>query len=539
MELSAQSENFAIRLLEECRNLEEMAAVMDMPELDKMKEEVDLKDNEQRIRVLNLAIKYRNRKFIAHPYSQVMLNSVVYRGTHRWNRFSSLKKFFLAFLYSILMPLCMVGYILTPSNRVTKKLEKPLYKLLGQVSSTMWLLALVTMSAFQDKFDSFLRISPLRIWVFGITVQEIKHVKNQGVDRYLCEWWHLAIIPMITLYILAAGLWIVGYACAVSDSGGWTVHVRDLLGSTSLGPYRLLLLSNSFYALALVLTFFEASHVFQVNSVLGPLHLSLMMMGKDILRFLALFALNVFAFALAMRKLYSQYVHTSHHITELKNGTEIHTFEKFEGTLSTLFWALFGHVTFTDFETNKNAEITEVTGMLLFAGYSLASVLVALNLLIAMLNNSYQKVAEEKDTKWKFTRTRIWMYYISEVSPLPPPFNLIPVDKAASCIQWLAKRCWCINKVRCDGLGYNKSKKTTTRITTNIKRRRVVLKTLIHRYFSGNDKTAARQEVSFWKETAAEEPNEETSSPAEIQTKIKEITQTLHSLQFALIKATS
>ena len=66
---------------------------------------------------------------------------------------------------------------------------------------------------------------------------------------------------------------------------------------------------------------------------------------------------------------------------------------RFEGTLSTLFWALFGHVTFTDFETNKNAEITEVTGMLLFAGYSLASVLVALNLLIAMLNNSYQKVA--------------------------------------------------------------------------------------------------------------------------------------------------
>ena len=50
--------------------------------------------------------------------------------------------------------------------------------------------------------------------------------------------------------------------------------------------------------------------------------------------------------------------------------------------------------------------------------------------------------------KWKFARTRIWMYYVSEVSPLPPPFNLIPVDKAASCIQWLAKRCWCINKVR-------------------------------------------------------------------------------------------
>jgi len=49
-------------------------------------------------------------------------------------------------------------------------------------------------------------------------------------------------------------------------------------------------------------------------------------------------------------------------------------------------------VDFSTFDTNKNAEITKVTGELLFAGYSLASVLVALNLLIAMLNNSYKKV---------------------------------------------------------------------------------------------------------------------------------------------------
>ena len=60
--LSAQSENFAIRLLEECRNLEEIAAVMEMPELEKMKEDVDLKEKEQKLRVLDVAIKYRNRK---------------------------------------------------------------------------------------------------------------------------------------------------------------------------------------------------------------------------------------------------------------------------------------------------------------------------------------------------------------------------------------------------------------------------------------------------------------------------------------------
>ena len=51
------------------------------------------------------------------------------------------------------------------------------------------------------------------------------------------------------------------------------------------------------------------------------------------------------------------------------------------------------------FETNEDAEITEVTGQLLFAAYCFASVLVALNLLIAMLNNSYKKVDVSFETQ--------------------------------------------------------------------------------------------------------------------------------------------
>ena len=48
---------------------------------------------------------------------------------------------------------------------------------------------------------------------------------------------------------------------------------------------------------------------------------------------------------------------------------------------------------------------------------------------------------DEKDMKWKFSRTRIWMYYVIEVSPLPPPFNLVPVEKIAFVIRWLTRRC--------------------------------------------------------------------------------------------------
>ena len=59
----------------------------------------------------------------------------------------------------------------------------------------------------------------IAVWVIGITVQEIKHVLQQGKERYLLAWWHLAVIPMIMCYIISAVLWIVGYAFIALESG--------------------------------------------------------------------------------------------------------------------------------------------------------------------------------------------------------------------------------------------------------------------------------------------------------------------------------
>ena len=82
-------------------------------------------------------------------------------------------------------------------------------------------------------------------------------------------------------------------------------------------------------------------------------------------------------------------------------------FNRIEGVVSTLFWALFGHVDLTTFDTSENAEITQVTGHLLFATYSLASVLVALNLLIAMLSNTFKKVSVSDTVDSLLTDTSI------------------------------------------------------------------------------------------------------------------------------------
>ena len=66
--------------------------------------------------------------------------------------------------------------------------------------------------------------------------------------------------------------------------------------------------ADAIYSTASVLAYFHLAHIFQVNSVLGPLQLSLYRMLKDVLKFLAIFFLLYIAFATGVINTYSYYV---------------------------------------------------------------------------------------------------------------------------------------------------------------------------------------------------------------------------------------
>lgn len=72
---------------------------------------------------------------------------------------------------------------------------------------------------------------------------------------------------------------------------------------------------------------------------------------------------------------------------------------------------------------------TRFWGLLMFGSYSVINVIVLLNLLIAMMSNSYAMITEHSDTEWKFARTKLWMSYFEDSATLPPPFNVFPSAK--------------------------------------------------------------------------------------------------------------
>ncbi|KAK2496564.1 hypothetical protein MC885_011718, partial [Smutsia gigantea] len=117
-------------------------------------------------------------------------------------------------------------------------------------------------------------------------------------------------------------------------------------------------------------------------------------------------------------------------------------------TLQSLFWSIFGLINLYVTNVKAQHEFTEFVGATMFGTYNVISLVVLLNMLIAMMNNSYQLIADHADIEWKFARTKLWMSYFEEGGTLPTPFNVIPSPKS---LWYLIKWMWthlCKKKMR-------------------------------------------------------------------------------------------
>eukprot|EP00057_Strongylocentrotus_purpuratus_P027857 XP_011682331.1 PREDICTED: transient-receptor-potential-like protein [Strongylocentrotus purpuratus] len=213
--------------------------------------------------------------------------------------------------------------------------------------------------------------------------------------------------------------------------------------------------SSSFYLVGRLPGLGSGTGSSRANPYLGPLQISLGCMLIDIAKFLLIFFLVLCSFACGLNKLYSDYL-TSFRGSckdgaEEKYGSEAKycsavdkDFDGLPRTLLTLLWALFGLVQNTapklDKENANNQFFVEQVGELLFLVYHLMSIIVLLNMLIAMMSSSFQIIEDHADREWKFARSKLWMSYFDEGSTLPPPFNLIISPKSILYATMACKR---------------------------------------------------------------------------------------------------
>ncbi|XP_041481889.1 short transient receptor potential channel 5-like [Lytechinus variegatus] len=205
-------------------------------------------------------------------------------------------------------------------------------------------------------------------------------------------------------------------------------------GRANWSAYDPLLVSEGLFAIAKVLSFLRPICYTVMNRHVGPMQISLGNMMFDICKFLLIFCFVWFAFSLGMNQLYGYYSYITREICDLNNPMEEHCkqpFETVQYTLSTLFWALFGlpEMNIVDIR-GVDHEFTETVGLMLYAAYHVIAIVVLLNVLIAMMSNTYTRIEDDSEVQWKFSRSKLWMSYFAGRGSLPAPFNVIPTPKS-------------------------------------------------------------------------------------------------------------
>uniref|UniRef100_A0A3B5MRV5 Transient receptor potential cation channel, subfamily C, member 6a n=1 Tax=Xiphophorus couchianus TaxID=32473 RepID=A0A3B5MRV5_9TELE len=384
--LSNQCKDYVVGLLDLCRSTEEVEAILNGETVSD--DSFDMPGRPSLTR-LKLAIKYELKKFVAHPNCQQQLLSIWYENLPGLRQQTTAVKLLVVLAVAVGLPGLSVAYWVTPCSRVGKVMRSPFMKFVAHASSFTIFLGLLILNA-ADRFA-------------GTTLlPNMTHHQQPGSPQLKLD--PLLLHRKTTTPFTWMEILIISWVMARIH---WT-------------PSDPQLVSEGLYAVAVVLSFSRIAYILPANESFGPLQISLGRTVKDIFKFMVIFLLVFLAFMIGMFNLYSYYL----------GAKQNDAFTTLEESFKTLFWAIFGLSEVKSVVINNGHKFIENIGYVLYGVYNVTMVIVLLNMLIAMINSSFQEIEDDADVEWKFARAKLWFSYFEEGRTLPVPFNLVPSPKS-------------------------------------------------------------------------------------------------------------
>ncbi|XP_003357304.3 short transient receptor potential channel 6 isoform X1 [Sus scrofa] len=452
--LSMQCKDFVVGLLDLCRNTEEVEAILNGDV------EVHHSGDHGRPNLsrLKLAIKYEVKKFVAHPNCQQQLLSIWYENLSGLRQQTMAVKFLVVLAVAIGLPFLALIYWFAPCSKMGKIMRGPFMKFVAHAASFTIFLGLLVMNAadrfegtkllpnetstdnakqlFRMKTSCFSWMEMLIIsWVIGMIWAECKEIWTQGPKEYLFELWNMLDFGMLAIFAASfiarfMAFWHASKAQSIIDANDTLKDLTKVTLGDNVKYYNLArikwdpsdpqIISEGLYAIAVVLSFSRIAYILPANESFGPLQISLGRTVKDIFKFMVIFIMVFVAFMIGMFNLYSYYI----------GAKQNEAFTTVEESFKTLFWAIFGLSEVKSVVINYNHKFIENIGYVLYGVYNVTMVIVLLNMLIAMINSSFQEIEDDADVEWKFARAKLWFSYFEEGRTLPVPFNLVPSPKS-------------------------------------------------------------------------------------------------------------
>ncbi|XP_058271172.1 transient receptor potential cation channel subfamily C member 2b [Hemibagrus wyckioides] len=444
-------QDFAVELLGMCRNQSEVTTILNNCGFDNAdtQEELDKHSFEKGIpnlARLRLAVNYNQKQFVAHPICQQVLSSIWSGNLSGWRGSRTAWKLLVSVGIFLTMPFLCLIYWIAPKSKVGKILKIPVIKFMLHSASYMWfLITLLAESLIMERFreesttrqHAILHHSVHMVWVAGFFWFECKEVWIEGLRSYFLDLWNCLDVMVLSMYLASFALRVVilvkGYfLCQLPENSTECYYFTESKRVEWLQEDPELI-AEVLFAVTSMLSFTRLAYILPAQESLGTLQISMGKMIDDMIRFLFILMIIGTAFLCGINNIYVSYVESPY-------------LGRFNETFQFLFWTMFGDVN-REYVDMPGFALAEYVGRILYGLFTLLIVIVLLNMFVAMITNSYQKIEDDADVEWKFARSKLYLSYFREGLTMPVPFNIIPSPKAAFYFirSLIRKLCCCCN----------------------------------------------------------------------------------------------
>ncbi|XP_043250048.1 serine/threonine-protein phosphatase 6 regulatory ankyrin repeat subunit A-like isoform X6 [Colletes gigas] len=374
------------------------------------------------VEFLDVLIENEQKEVIAHTVVQRYLQEL-WQGSLNWNAFRTI----LLFIAFVVCPPVWVVFALPLGHKYN---NVPIIKFMSYLTSHIYLM----------------------VFLLLVGIIPIYPVVRASLLPYWYEWCLLVMLSGLLLFELTnpsdkSGLGWIKLAVLLFGVFGVAFHLMGFV--IVQRPYwpTLLYLRNQLFALSFLLACVQILDFLSFHHLFGPWAIIIGNLMKDLARFLAVLAIFVFGFSMHFVALNQAFKNQSIQEARIEDRKKKGAFHdvKMNPVLAFeyLFFAVFGQTTHGELKVETNQpQWTSVLFKLAFGVYMLVSVVVLINLLIAMMSDTYQRIQAQSDIEWKYGLSKL-IRNMHRTTTAPSPLNLLTtwiVYFIKVCRQRAAKR---------------------------------------------------------------------------------------------------
>jgi len=277
----------------------------------------------------------------------------------------------------------------------------PIVKFWTNTVCYLWFVALCSIVLVQEGSEKY-PITPqevlLFVWIIALAIEELSQLSTSKPREYFVRASNQIDVLLMLLFLV----FIVTRIAAHYN------HSPSLLQDATI-----------IFVTSTIIAYLRILHVFSFSETLGPLYYVIVSLTQDVILWLIIFVIFCIAFQVAVMVFVSQ------------NGKDPWNSYTVGGTFGVAFFTILG-----DYDGAWTDLQGSTVGMIVLTVYALIAQIILVNLLIAMMGDTYTSVRGDA-VLWRFNRYSLTTEYHA-VSPIPPPFNLILLPY--SFLQWWLKK---------------------------------------------------------------------------------------------------